>query len=286
MAGDHDMAEPKVMALRRPDVCSRCGVAIAAGSQAEWDPNARLVTCMSCVESRTGHDAQSATEAEHDRGSAGASARRRYDRLQSRRGDDVKKKLGRRLGGVYLALSEEPQSTHAWGVGSKGEQALGTYLETLHDESRVIVLHDRRIPGTRANIDHIAICRNGIYAIDAKNYEGKVQRIDKGGWFSSDQRLYVGRRDCSKLVSGMAKQVEAIRTALGDSAIQEFAVEVNAALCFVDAEWSLFAKPFALNGVWIGWARALGERLLEDGPISPDRLALLAQRITRRLPVA
>ena len=36
-------------------------------------------------------------------------------------------------------------------------------------------------------------------------------------------------------------------------------------LCFVDAEWSLFAKPFALDGVWVGWPKALGERLLSDG---------------------
>lgn len=76
-------------------------------------------------------------------------------------------------------------------------QLLGEYLETLHDERSVIVLHDRRIPGTRSNIDYIAITRSGgVWAIDAKNYTGKVQRVDKGGRLSTDFHLYVGRRDC------------------------------------------------------------------------------------------
>ncbi|WP_181813753.1 nuclease-related domain-containing protein [Gaiella occulta] len=212
---------------------------------------------------------QPPAERSFERGTPGASARRKYDKLHNEREEEAKQKLGRRIGGVYLALSNEPQSTRAWGIGSRGESILGEYLESLHDESRVIVLHDRRIPKSKANIDHIAVCRNGIYAIDAKNYEGKVQRIDKGGWFSTDERLYVGRRDCTKLVGGMGKQTEAIRSALGEALVQEFQVDVKAVLCFVDAEWSLFAKPFSLDGVWIGWAKALGEQLLAVGLWKP-----------------
>jgi len=65
------------------------------------------------------------------------------------------------------------------------------------------------------------VTANGVFVIDAKNYAGKVRRIDKGGWFSSDERLYVGRRDCMKLVTGMAKQVAAVRDALGEPTIAE-----------------------------------------------------------------
>jgi Nuclease-related domain len=117
----------------------------------------------------------------------------------------------------------------------------------------------------RANIDHIAITRTGIYAIDAKKYAGKVQCVDKGGWFSTDWRLYVGRRDCTKLVLGMAKQVDAIRTAMGQPLIEEFDLKVHPALCFVDSEWGLFARPFEIKGVWVGWSNALGERLQSEG---------------------
>ncbi len=96
--------------------------------------------------------------------------------------------------------------------------------------------------------------------IDAKHYTGKVQRIDKDGWFSTDLRLYVGRRDCTKLVSAMERQIAAIKSALGGALIEELSIDAKAAQCFVHAEWPLFAKPFVLNGVWIGWARALGSR--------------------------
>jgi hypothetical protein len=113
-----------------------------------------------------------------------------------------------------------------------------------------------------------------------------VRRIDKGGWFSTDERLYVGGRDCTKLVAGMAKQVEAIKRALGEPVMQEFEVTVRAALCFVDAEWSLFAKPFALDGVWIGWAKALSTRLQAEGALASEHLRLLAHRVAEALPPA
>jgi hypothetical protein len=287
-----EMAEPKIMALRRPDVCVVCATALDANTRAEWNPRRKVVTCLGCVERRIQVEPEqpsakaTLTAPPFERGTPGASARRKYDKLHNQREEHAKQKLGRHLGGVYLALSNEPQSTRAWGIGSRGERLLGEYLESLHDESRVVVLHDRRIPGSRANIDHIAVCRNGIYAIDAKNYQGKVQRIDKGGWFSTDERLYVGARDCTKLVGGMAKQVEAIRSGLGEALVQEFEVNMKAALCFVDAEWSLFAKPFSLDSVWIGWAKALGQQMLADGPLDGAHLTTLARRVAAALPPA
>jgi hypothetical protein len=113
-----------------------------------------------------------------------------------------------------------------------------------------------------------------------------VQRIDKGGWFSTDERLYVGKRDCTKLVAGMAKQRDAIENAISEPIRQEFNVELKTTLCFVDAEWSLFAKPFGLQDVWIGWAKALGERLRAPGELAPEHLRMLARRVADALPAA
>ena len=289
------MAGSRSLKIRRADTCVSCGAGLAAGTVAYWDAEAKTVTCLTCRgETTSVSEAQPPEDLpiaprELNRGTAGASARRRYERLHEQREQVARDRLGKRLGGLYLALSTEPQSTVAWAQGARGERLLGEYLEKLHDDATVIVLHDRRIPGSRANVDHIAITREGgVWAIDAKNYTGKVQRIDKGGWFSTDERLYVGRRDCSKLVAGMAKQVEAIKHALGEPVMQEFDVTVKAALCFVDAEWSLFAKPFALDGVWVGWARALGTRLSlqSEGALAPEHVRLLARRVTEALPPA
>jgi Nuclease-related domain len=266
---------------------------LPAGTLAFWSAEAKAVTCLDCLEA-DGLPAQppsvvdgQSDERALDRGVPGSSAIRRYERLHARRERRARDRYGR-LGGIYLALTSDPQSTTAWAQGSRGEQKLGQYLEGIQDESVVVVLHDRRIPGTRANIDHIAITRSGtVWAIDAKNYRGRVKRIDRRGWFSTDLRLYVGRRDCSKLVLGMAKQVDAIRAALSDSGTRELSsVEVRAALCFIDVEWSLFTKPFALGGVWIGWPRALADRLREAGELTREQLALLARSVASALPPA
>lgn len=37
------------------------------------------------------------------------------------------------------------------------------------------VLRDRRIPGSRANIDHLAVTPTGVHVIDAKRYNGRPQ---------------------------------------------------------------------------------------------------------------
>ncbi|HZT94768.1 MAG TPA: nuclease-related domain-containing protein [Gaiellaceae bacterium] len=254
-----------------------------------WDADAKTVTCLECLGGADGSSSNGEAAGDEvvlDRGVPGASARRRYERLHMRRDQRAREKFGR-LGGVYLALTSDPQSTIAWAQGSRGERLLGDYLEKIQDDRVVVVLHDRRIPGTRANIDHIAVTRSGaVWAIDAKNYTGKVKRIDRGGWFSTDLRLYVGRRDCTKLVHGMAKQVEAIRGALGEAVIWEFNVNIRSALCFVGAEWSLFPKPFELGGVWIGWPRVLGDRLIQDGELAPEHLHHLASSVATALPSA
>ena len=67
------------------------------------------------------------------------------------------------------------------------------------------VLHDRRIPGSRANIDHLVISPAGVFVIDAKNYKGRVERRVRGAWLSGEDCLYVGGRDKTKLVGGMRK---------------------------------------------------------------------------------
>jgi hypothetical protein len=280
------MSGSRRLKLRRPDRCVVCGVALAPGAVAFWDGSAKTVTCLDCVETPRENAEATAMEPALERGIPGASARRRYERLHTAREERAREKFGR-LGALYLAVTNDPQSTVAWAQGSRGERLLGEHLEKVRDDSVVVVLHDRRIPGTRANIDHIAVTRSGaVWAIDAKNYSGKVQRIDKGGWFSTDLRLYVDRRDCTKLVYGMAKQVDAIRLALGEAVIREFEVDVRAALCFVSAEWSLFAKPFDLGNVWIGWPKALADLLRTEGELTPRHLKLLARAVATALPAA
>ena len=281
------MDEGRPIRLRYSAVCASCGAELPPRSEAVWDRATRRATCLDCVKSAEPDGEAPPTRAGRPvaRGEAGASARRRYEHLHERRKIRAREKYGR-LGGVYLALTDDPQSTRAWGVGSSGERRLGAYLDTLGDDETFVALHDRRIRGTRGNIDHVAITRSGVYVIDAKNYTGEVQKVDKGGWFSTDLRLYVGRRDCRKLIPAMTKQVEAVQKALGEGVMLEFALTVTPVLCFVDAEWSLFARPFRLAGVWVEWSKSLGQRLCAPGPLDAAQVPLLAERVAKALPPA
>lgn len=237
----------RIIRLRYAAACSVCGAELPRNTEAVWDKQERRAFCLGCVR---------LPEEPLERGNAGASARRKHQRLHEARATKARERLGR-LSGLYLAVTDDPQSTHAWGIGSNGERRLGAFLDSLNDDASVVMLHDRRVPGSRANIDHIAITRSGVYAIDAKNYTGKVQRVDKGGWLSSEERLHVGGRDRTRLVAGMRSQLAAIRTAIGEPLVAELGLTMSGVLCFVDAEWPLFAKPFKLGGVWIEWAESL-----------------------------
>jgi hypothetical protein len=64
-------------------------------------------------------------------------------------------------------------------------------------------------------------------------------------------------------------------------------VPVRGALCFVDAEFSLFAKPFTIDGVVVSWGRALNEQhLLVPGPFDEDDRTALHRHLARSFPPA
>lgn len=159
-------------------------------------------------------------------------------------------------------MSDEPQPTTAWDQGAIGEEALGQGLNKLSSEN-VRVLHDRRIPGTRANIDHIAVTPSGIYVIDAKKYKGRPSLKIEGGILRPRvEKLLVGTRDQTKLVDGVLTQVDVVRAIVGD------AIPVTGVLCFIEADWPLIGGTFTTRGVEVLWPRRLYPRLAAGGPLA------------------
>ncbi|WP_228389295.1 nuclease-related domain-containing protein [Cumulibacter manganitolerans] len=188
-----------------------------------------------------------------DAGDAGGSAWREYERRKARDEERLRRKWGR-LGGLAVALSDEKQSTRAWATGAVGEARLGGHLDALVSDS-LAVLHDRRVPGSRANIDHIAITRAGVWVIDAKRYKGRPRlRIEGGLLRPRVDKLIVGRRDCTRLVDGALKQVQLVRGIVGD-------IPVTGALCFVDADWPMIGGAFTISGVQVLWPKRLAKLL-------------------------
>ena len=109
--------------------------------------------------------ARRVTEPTATNGKAGTSARREGERRKAKREAAVRARHPR-IGGVILALQDAPQHERSWSRGAGGEELVKQAL-TKHAPD-VAVLHDRRIPGSRANIDHIAITATGVWVIDTE----------------------------------------------------------------------------------------------------------------------
>ena len=264
----------RLIHLRYPASCAGCGAELAPKAGAWWDSAAKTARCVACGDA----SAPLASEPPPERRPvAGGSAQREFERRRDRHEATVRARHPH-LGGLILAVTDEPQSTTSWAIGAKGERILGAGLDAL---AGVVMLHDRRRPGTSANIDHLAVTAAGVWVIDAKRYKGQVAKKDVGGWLSTDIRLYVGRRDCAKLVTAMAKQVAAVRTTLGTDWAD---VPIRPMLCFVEAEWKWFAKPFDIGGVLVMCPKAAREILVRPGPYLPETLDLVAARLEERLP--
>lgn len=172
---------------------------------------------------------------------------------------------------MILALSDEPQSTRAWARGAQGEIELA---EALAELVGVRVLNDRRVPGTRGNIDHIVVAAAGVFVVDAKRDEGTIRIRDVGGFFRRDERLYVGRRDCSHLAGNMTWQLEAVERALQSVGIDPMP-PVTPVLCFVRGDWPLLWPPDSYRGVRLEGTRSItkvtrGAQVLDGAAI--DRL--------------
>ncbi len=163
----------------------------------------------------------------------------------------------------------------AWAKGAEGEIAVGHVLDSLPG---VLTLHDRAVPGSPANIDHIAVAASGVYVIDAKHYGGepRVDRIGDG----SILRLKVGSADRSELVASARRQLGIVAEALGEPT-----VPVHAVLCFVGSEWPT-TNGFVIDGVGVTSPERLGELLGSPGPLAPDRVGAVRARLRDRLAAA
>lgn len=188
-----------------------------------------------------------------------------------------------KVGGLILALSDEPQSTRAWARAAEGEERLGQRLSGLAGPL-VQVLHDRRIPRTRADIDHVVICPGGVFVVDAKRYAGRPRlRVEGGILRPQAERLLVGRRDCSDLVDGVLRQARLVRAAVGDDVT---APDVHGFLCFVNADWPLIGGAFTTREVHVLWPKKLAALVARAGAPTEGDIATLHGRLAAAFPAA
>ena len=76
-------------------------------------------------------------------------------------------------GVVVLARSLIDRDADAWRIGAAGERSTADAIAPLASEGWRL-LHDRRLPGTTANVDHIVIGPGGVWVVETKAWRGRV----------------------------------------------------------------------------------------------------------------
>ncbi|MDX1620325.1 MAG: nuclease-related domain-containing protein [Nitriliruptorales bacterium] len=177
---------------------------------------------------------------------------------------------------VILAAVAElrpKQSTEAWRIGADGEAAVAKTLAKV-ESGTVKVLHDRKVPGSSANIDHLVVCGSGVFVVDAKKYKGEL-KAGRG-------TITVNGRDRSNLLRAMDRQLAVVRAALEGTGYD--ALPVTPVLCFVGTElpWG----RTSVNGVRITHPRGLKRLVSKEGELTGEQVMDIADLLARRLPRA
>ena len=245
--------------LRYGGHCVRCGRSIGKGDTGWHDPTISKVMCTECRPVRNGNRIEEGSGSPRDSGVGGTSALR-----------DSRRK-GRRA--------------TTWHKGAAGEYLMGV---TLHERlaNGEVILTDRRLPGSQANIDHIVVASSGVWVIDTKNWEGKIsyKPVERG---SVKMRLTVGGADRTETIEEIYRQVIPVANQVGNPT-----VPIQPAIAFVECEWStslalrnLFRKPIQHERVWISPPRMLTKMIVRPGPLNPESVQRIGYLLDASLPV-
>lgn len=123
----------------------------------------------------------------------------------------------------YRAKAERlERRAAAYAKGEAGEVAVGELLCELATDGWYH-LPDRALPGSPANIDHIAVGPAGVLVVDAKNWDGSVS-LDNG------VLCHNGRRRAE--AGDMTSYAATVATAVGGS-VGALPLHVHPVVCFV-----------------------------------------------------
>jgi hypothetical protein len=275
VTGTSDSSVPS-WRVKYDGVCSKCGTPLLRGVPAVWDRSSRTIHCIECP---AADDIPKRRPI--DEGVAGASSRRKHERLAARRDARIDEKWGTgRVGRLVRAVTTEPQSTRAWAIGAWGEETLAAELASVPG---LRSLHDRRVRGSSANIDHIVIAAAGIFVVDAKHYKGIIRIQDRGWFLRRDYRLTVGGRDRTKLVEAMAWQVEAVAKALRDAG-EDPLPTITPVLCFVNGDWPIIRRPEEFLGVRIESESSIKALVTRSDELDSAGIERLTANLAKALP--
>jgi hypothetical protein len=133
----------------------------------------------------------------------------------------------------------DPDRRSRWRRGAAGERTTAALLEPLALAGWV-VLHDRRVPGMAANVDHLVASPSTVWVLDSKVWRGDIVRLGDGELWYADAPV-------RERVMVVARIAEAARVALARR--PELASLDVAAACVLQGVERVGSFPPSVEGV-------------------------------------
>jgi Nuclease-related domain len=160
----------------------------------------------------------------------------------------------------------------AWRRGAAGERRTARLLTPLEQHGWA-VLHDLAVPGRPANLDHLIIGPGGVFAIDSKQYRGRLQ-LDAVG------KLWHGRYPLAPTLRAASWEADQAAQVLPDPGM---AVVPIVAVHGAPVPWG----KVVTDGVPVVAARRLPSMLCQlPVVLGPERVAWLADQARVRFHAA
>lgn len=182
--------------------------------------------------------------------------------------------FGAALVGVLclFVVSRLPAEARYWSKGARGERRTAAYLEPLLRRG-FVVLHDRQLPGSRANLDHIAIGPAGIFVIETKYISGTIEVLN--------DRLFVSDHDRGAYLEQVYREAIGAQVALGDL-LNVLRLTVTPILCIHGARTPFFDRT--VGGVQLVSGRDLRKLAeVQSTRLSPEQVQEVAAFADKRL---
>jgi hypothetical protein len=150
--------------------------------------------------------------------------------------------------------------------GGASDESTVRFDRYLRD-SKAVVLHHRRLPGTRTEISHLVVGPSGVTVVDSSRY--KVSQVSLEG---HGRRSSVRAR--SNLAGPVLDQVDAVRALLADTPYA--AVPIEAAVARSRVEGPRVLQGLNAPRVIVSGVRTIAVEASRKGELSARRVTSLA----------
>lgn len=164
------------------------------------------------------------------------------------------------------------QTTDAYLIGAVGEERVGRELAKL--PHGYYVFHDIKIPGSKANIDHLVIGPTGVFIVETKAVTGKVTLQAGSVYLNGRKRNYVEQA---------WREAVAVQKSISELAANQ-ALDVHPLLCFTRAELPIFQTD--IEGVALLGPKGVRRHISKSqATLAEEHVAEIVTAASRTLPL-